>query len=135
MNLEGESLEDYHRLKEMIFQLVFDRADEFTSKKTLDVNGSFRFQYEFARPDVAKEVSNSLGYQNIALELPIPESAPFVCRYKVADLISSAASIAWWSIVNNKTIHAKWIPAPNIDPVAMSLGNHMYLEIVNSIPD
>lgn len=135
MNLKGESLEDYHRLKEMIFQLVFDRADEFTSKKTLDMNGSFRFQYEFARPDVAREVSNSLGFQGIVLELPMPDSAPFVCRYKANDLIDSAASIAWWSIVNNKTIHAKWIPAPNIDPASMSLGNHMYLEIVNSIPD
>ena len=133
MNLEGESLEDYHRLKELILRLVFDRADELTSKKIFNTNGSFWFYYEFTRPDVAIEVSKFLSGRGIVLEQPLPEEAPWVCRFRVSDLISSAVSIAFWSIENKKTIHEKWIPVPNIDPDSISMGNRIYSEIVESL--
>lgn len=132
--MSEETLEDVRRLNEHLLTIIFEKGDSFTSRKAgPDWNIrllSLDLKYEFARPDVAFKVSELLKPMGVERREGSLESPPFICEYRVSHLMETLIRIACWSAKNGKTIHAKWIPAPNVQPNTKTFGNFLFEQFV-----
>lgn len=134
--MSEETLEDVNRLNEQLLTLIFDKGDPFTSRPAgPDCHIrllSLTLKYEFARPDVAVKVTEMLSTMGVSLFGAALDSAPFVCEYRVKNLMQTLIQIACWSAKHNKTIHAKWVTAPGAPANTKTLGNYLFEQFVEN---